>query len=201
MKTLKYVALTSLACACFMGLAPTASAIAMQFNDPNDLGMIEPGSPASQAEEISYINILIVQGLGTGPTNINGRDYTRTMATPAGGASPVAVLAGALRFENQGNQLPNPVGGMITINLGSGGWTYLLGKYGNASEVWYVAGMSGNIQIPVNSLSPNGLSHVSLFRAEGNVTVPEGGSTIALLGLALIGAEVFRRSLRRRGTV
>ncbi len=78
---------------------------------------------------------------------------------------------------------------------------YLIGKYdaGNAGTVvWYVGGLTGEVTIPQNFLGGTqfGLSHWSLYRGEGT-TVPEGGSTLALLGLVLLGVHLLRRSANR----
>jgi hypothetical protein len=90
--------------------------------------------------------------------------------------------------------------GSNVVDLGTGGFTYLLGKYDGpqgGDEVWYVQGLTGIQTIPLTGFGNLGLSHWSLFTG-GGVTVPDGGSAVALLGLALTGLEGVRRMVGAR---
>ena len=94
----------------------------------------------------------------------------------------------------------NSGGGNLTnVNTGIGGFMYLFAKYDGpnyGSVVWCIAGMTGMITIPATA-NGYGLSGWTLF-SPGIPTqqVPEGGSALALLGLALVGIEGLRRKLR-----
>jgi len=157
---------------------PTTS---LTFNDAFDLGTVVSGEPASPAQETIYVNTLIAQALGS-TTTIDGHTYIRTNASC--GTCPAAVFA----FKDES--------GNNVVDLGAGGFTYLLAKYdgpNGGDEVWNVQGLTGIQTIPLNGLPRYGLSHWSLFG--GGVQVPDGGATVMLLGAALGGLGVARRYL------
>jgi hypothetical protein len=86
----------------------------------------------------------------------------------------------------------DPQNPSTTIDLGAGGtYTYLFAKYdgrNDNSQVWYVGDLSGTITIPENGPRGHGLSGWILF-GPGTPGVPDGGTTVMLLGAAL-GASV-----------
>jgi VPDSG-CTERM motif len=89
--------------------------------------------------------------------------------------------------------------GKGTIDLGTQvTYDYLFAHYGGPrggfAEVWYVGDLSGLITIPGNALR-HGLSGGALFTAAGGRTVPDGGTTAMLLGVALGALGVVRRYL------
>jgi VPDSG-CTERM motif len=122
-------------------------------------------------------------GMATGTTDTaNGQIYTRSIYSF--GALPAAV------FDQNGTT--------TTIDLGTGGFTYLFAKYDGpnyGSEVWYVGNLTGIITIPATG-GGYGLSGWTLFSSTG--TIPDSGSTIAFLGMALAGVELLRRAVSRR---
>jgi hypothetical protein len=76
---------------------------------------------------------------------------------------------------------------------------YLLVKDGNHTPVWYIFDISawnGTETIYLQDFWPGGgaISHVTIFSGEGT-TVPDAGSTLALLGVALTGVGFLRRKL------
>jgi hypothetical protein len=148
--------------------------------------LIDPNHPADPADSEGFVDTLLAQPLGSGPTQIGDNAYTRTTNDPLGGVYPAADFAAELDF----------TGGMV--DLGSG-YLYLLAKYDGpnfGSEVWYVGGLTGIESIPLfGSGHKYGLSHVFVFNPNGG-QVPDGGSTVALLGLALIGLTVARAKLQ-----
>jgi hypothetical protein len=166
-----------------------AASIPLAFGnaDPYAVGFVVDGvgNPDVQA---SYVNILV--GLAANTTNLQvpipgGEFYTRTDNF---GALPQTSDTGALKQDNANT----------TFDLGVGGFTYLIGKYDaeNAGMyVWYVAGLTGTVTMPANSAGFNGDQGLSHSIAYGpGATVPDGGSTIALLGGALmLLAGVYRR--------
>src|SRR5205823_5001198 len=85
-------------------------------------------------------------------------------------------------------------------DLGSNSYLYILGKYDGpnyGSEVWYGAGLSGVITLPeFGNGKKYGLSHVFVFNGTP-VTTPDGGTTAALLGLALTGLAGLRAKFGR----
>jgi hypothetical protein len=80
--------------------------------------------------------------------------------------------------------------GNNVVDLGTGGFTYLLAKYdgpSGGSEIWNVQGLTGGYTIPLTWENGQGLglSHWTLFGGGGQV--PDGGTTVMLLGAALGG--------------
>ena len=197
--TIRYMAVIALACAAFVGLAPKAGAVPqivtdLFIGDTHELGFVNFGIPSGDADRTTYTNHLVGMALG-GHDFGDGQEYFRSMNNF--GALPAAVF----NHNNSGGGNPP-----TSIDLGStaGVYTYLFAKYDGpnyGSEVWYVGNLTGIITIPANPPGGgNGLSGWTLFGPGGN-TVPEGGSTIAFLGMALTAAELLRRGVRRRAAV
>jgi VPDSG-CTERM motif len=192
MKSLKYIAAIAIACAS-IGLAPKASALT--FGDANDLGQVLNGIPSGDAFRTIYVNHLIAMAPGTTDT-ADGQTYVRSTNNPGPG------------FPNYTTAVFAHNGTGTSIDLGDGTlYCYLFAKYDGpnaGSEVWYVGDLSGVITIPATGLAGQnyGLSGWTLFSCDnGGGRVPEGGSTIALLGLALAGVELLRRKVLSRRAV
>jgi hypothetical protein len=82
-----------------------------------------------------------------------------------------------------------------TITLG--GYDYLVLHWGGqvgAFQIYDVTGISGDFTVPSPGGPPTigGLSSYAFYGSGGN-PVPDGGTTLVLLGLALVGLSVFRR--------
>ena len=183
LKNLKTL-VAAMAFAFVTGSLSNLSAVSLAIGDSRDLGLIDPNHPASPAASEDFIDILLAQPLGSGPTTIGANAYTRTSNDPLGGVYPAADFATDL-----GAQFQN-------INLGSG-YLYLLAKYDGpnyGSVVWYVGGLTGLIDIP-DKADKYGLSHTYLFNQNGTPPngVPDGGSTVMLLGSALVCIGALRR--------
>jgi VPDSG-CTERM motif len=165
--------------AAWLGFALQASGLTI--GDIHDLGLISPNHPADPYSSAGYTDTLLGQPLGSGPTTIGPNQYTRTTNDPLGGVYPTAVFSVDL-------------GVSTSIDLGTG-YQYLLAKYDGpnfGSEVWYVGNLSGTISIPAfGSDEQYGLSHVYLYNPNG--AVPDGGTTLLLLGTALSGLGLLRR--------
>jgi len=194
MKNIRTI-LPSVLCAVALAVGSTAYATTLTIGDSNDLGLISPNHPADPASSTIYVNILLAQPLGSGPTVIGPNIYTRKNTDPAGGNYPTAVFADELSF-TQGAGNANSA----TVDLGSSGFVYLLGKFDGpnyGSEVWYVAGLTGEITLPFfGNGSQYGLSHVDVFNP-GEHHTPDSGTTAALLGLALTGLAGLRAKFGR----
>jgi hypothetical protein len=161
---------------CGVMLAFGHNASALSIGDTHELGCVWPGVPSGNA---LYVNHLIGMALGTIDI-ANGQIYHRS--NNAFGSLPTAV------FDHNGTG--------TTVNLGAGGlYTYLFATYAGGllgSEVWYVGNLSGIITIPVIG-GGCGLSGWTLFATRG--AVPDGGTTVMLLGAALGVLGLARRFL------
>jgi hypothetical protein len=85
----------------------------------------------------------------------------------------------------------NPTGATIVYNGGAfitGDPIYLLAKDGSTGHyLWDITGWDGKETIEISGLYPGGngsISHVSIFTG-GGTSVPDAGTTLALLGMAL----------------
>ena len=158
-------------------LAFSTNASALTIGDSHELGFVKYGVPSGDADRTTYVNHLIGMALGTADS-ADGQVYTRS--NHDFGPLPTAVFA--------------LDGTSTTIDLGTAGtYTYLFAKYDNTaagSEVWYVGNLSGSIRIPAFA-GQYGLSGWTLF-GPGN-GVPDGGTTVMLLGAALGALGIARR--------
>jgi len=165
-----------------VGLAMTlgaSQANALTIGDAFYLGQVVNGAPADPVSEATYINSLraLAPGAAAVPCSLAaGETCDRIGSTLAGAAAlPAAVSAGDFRED--------PTDGSINVT----GFQWLLAKYGGESLVWYVGGLSGIQTVPTAALS-----HMSLYNP-GTVTVPDGGATLGLLGLGMLGLGYLRR--------
>jgi hypothetical protein len=153
-----------------------ASAVTLTVGDGRYLGLIDDGIPSDLSDTAGFINILLARPLGSGPTTVGTETYTRSnVASPAGAAE----LTGAVKQDNNGT----------SINVTN--FEYLAVKYdaGNAGTlVWYVGDLSGVHSFQQFFTGTQWeVSHSALFNAStGNLTVPDTGSTLALLGLGTV---------------
>ena len=166
---------------CAAMFAFNANAFTLDFNDPQSLGWVDPSDATGNAHEAVYVNTLISFAQGSGlHSGIDGHDYFRRNTSC--GTCVAAV------FSSKDDS------GSNTVNLGTGGFAYLLGTYMTRSVIWNVQGLTGNITIP-DFLNRCALSHWTLFAPGG--AVPDGGTTVMLLGAALGALGVVRRYLTR----
>jgi hypothetical protein len=151
------------------------------IHDAQELGFVNYGTASGDADRTLYVNHLVGMSLGTTDT-ANGQAYTRTNND----------------FGSLGTAIWALNGTTTTLDLGTNVYSYIMARYGGtnySSEVWYIGDLSGVITIPANA-GKNGLAGWTLF-GPGGSQVPDGGSTLALLGLALIAAAAFRAKLQK----
>jgi hypothetical protein len=162
-------------CAVMLAFSHNASALTLTVGDSNFLGQVMPGTGGIPART-AYVNHMI--GMNCGGFGLF-MSQTFNRSTNNFGALPTAVFARNGTGEN--------------IALGTGLYSYLFARYSGASFVWYVGNLSGNIQIPL--VTTGGvLMGWSLFTAGGQV--PDGGTTVILLGMALGALGMARRLLK-----
>ena len=175
-------------------LLSSSAASALTVGDAFYVGVIIDGIPASPGDEINYINSLIQVAPNTlDPTcNLDTSEACdRTLSNQfAANTLPLANLTLAQRVES----------GTLT-SFTAGDYEYVLAKYGSeqsggGSHVWYIATLDGTQSLPAlfGGTGTPGISHYSLYN--GTVTtVPDGGTTAALLGLSMVGLGLIRRRI------
>ena len=165
-------------------LPPTVANLT--FGDGNDLGQVLNGIPSGDAARTAYVNHLIDMAPGTSDS-FSGQDFNRSLANPGPG------------FPNYPDAVFALNGTSTSIDLGDGTlYSYLFAKYDGPNagyEVWYVGNLSGIITIPGFGLAGQhyGLSGWTLFGPGGTPGVPDGGTTVMLLGAALGALGMARR--------
>ena len=198
-QTNKLVLLSAAVCAAMLGFSQNASAnrIAagintpstnLTFNDVHVVGTVTPATPANPANVADYINFMINLAPGSSGTFHNPpHTQSITRSTNLFASLPNALVPGAVP------------GTGTTIDLGAGGvYSYLFAKYdgqNDISQVWYVGNLSGIITIPQLGPLGYGLSGWILFPPGGTPSVPDGGTTVMLLGAALGVLGMARRFL------
>ena len=186
----KLAILCTAVCAAMLAFTHNASAdYNATIGDGQTLGYVYNGIPSGNQDRENYVNHFVYMynnGIASDPSFL-GQSYQIVHGSPAFGASlPNAVFA---------------LNGMPTdqINLGStaGTYTYLFAKYDGpnaGSVVWYVGNLTGIFTIP-QAWKGYGLSGWTLFGGGGSV--PDGGTTVMLLGAALGALGMARRFLKR----
>jgi VPDSG-CTERM motif len=172
----KLIMLSAAICAVMLACSQNASALNLTVGNNQYLGQIIPGTDGN-AERTAYVNNMIGMNLGGAGLFMN-QAFKRS--TNNFGALPTAVFA------------LNGTG--TNISLGSGLYSYLFARYSGVSHVWYVGNLSGNVQIP--SLAGGGLLMGWTLFSAGGQGVPDGGTTVMLLGAALVALGMARRFLK-----
>jgi hypothetical protein len=181
------LAILSAAAVCAVMLAFTNNANADAtlgfFPDVHVVGTITPGAPADPADVATYINFMTALAPG-GAGVFSGQIITRS--TNLFGSLPTASATGAVS------------GTGTTIDLNTlGTFTYLFAKYdgqNDVSQVWNISGLTGVLTIPAVGPLGHDLSGWILFGPTG--AVPDGGTTVMLLGAALGALGMARRFLK-----
>ena len=178
-RTTKLAMLCTAVCAAMLAFSPNANALTI--GDTHEIGFVNFGIPSGDQDRTNYVNHLIGMGLGT-QDDFSGQHFTRSNNN----FGPLSTAVFALN------------GTSTSINLGAvGTYTYLFAKYDGpnyGSEVWYVGDLSGIITIPATA-GGYGLSGWTLFTSGGQ-GVPDGGTTVMLLGAALGALGMARRYIK-----
>jgi hypothetical protein len=168
MKTLKYITAIAITCAS-LGLTSQVSAII-------DLGQTD-SSPADLQSELDRLN---------GQIDIYNAANDPDLAA--------AVLAGAFKVDASSD-------GITSIDIDITGFAYIKLAWDGKDQFYFVGDETGvqtfDSTVFNQNNQPQALSHYALFNPGGN-GVPDGGSTVALLGVALGGIEAMRRMIRAR---
>jgi hypothetical protein len=176
-------------------MATAMAASAATLTSANLLGTIVPGTPSDPANEATMINFLVNAYNSNPAARVLGDNIddpqTEVYTLTSGSSVPAGPLAQATMTGSVEVITSNQ-----TINLGAGGYMYVVAKYGNDSEVFYIGGMTGEITLANFTGNQNGLSHYVLFNPAGTPSVPDGGTTMALMGLGFCALGVARRRLK-----
>ena len=174
--------------------ASTASALAINLvpGDAYYVGVIINGIPPNDANEPKYVNSLIAVAPGAVDPQcdlVTSEVCDRTGSPAALVGLPAVDLSGQSKTDT-----PNENTGNVLVN----GWEYISGKYGNEGiRVWYIGNLAPTDTVTLPSkfsstVRGGGLSHYTLYNAP-TTTVPDGGTTAALLGLSIVGLGMIRR--------
>jgi hypothetical protein len=209
MNKIKYIAAALIAIA-GLGLTQQANAnLQMSYTTDSQylIGTVIPpttsssGFPGQTDRDVYMANFLLGMNPQTQTTDTFASQFSRTTLPGAGSATATNAL---------------PVGGLsggsgdVTIDLGSGGvYSYLIVTYdgqNGAAAVFNISGLTGPITIyGYGSPQANGNILGSSTPQQGyfritsytlvSGTVPDGGATVMLLGVALGALGVARRYL------
>jgi len=191
---IKLAMLCTAVCAAMLAFNSNARAdatLTTNTTDPQALGDILPGIPTGDADITQYVNAMINLSPGGSTTvTINGQTNAVNRFALNSGV-PSGTLPGAV--------LSTRGGATDAINLGTtaGVYLYLFAKYDGPNQgsfVWYVGNLVGAITIP-STWGGYGLSGWALFTGPGG-PVPDGGTTVMLLGAALGALGMARRYLK-----
>ena len=162
-----------------------------------EIGTVVPGTPADLASDQIHLTDLI------GLYNLHPSDgSTITLPTGPGGSDEVYTIHPGSAVPAP--VLPTPTSGLGPFTAGGGGSTlsvtlvgptiydYLTVKWGNDMEAYYIKGLS-SFTVP-NDVNQNGWSGFELWDPHTS-QVPDGGTTLLLLGSVMSGLALIRRKL------
>lgn len=172
-----------------LGLSATnadAITVTLEVGDAYYVGSVIPGIPPSEEDQAGYINQLVNMGPGQ-TTTIGDNDYSTEGGIDCS-LCPVATDEGSSKVED--GSFSN-----ILVN----GWTYVIAKYDQedgGSFVWYLGDLDTTdfFTLP-ETIGGHDISHYTLFKSGQPQTLPDGGATLGLLGLAMLGLGYLRRRM------
>ena len=171
--------------------SPNASALDLGFTDQYVVGTVTPGAPADPDKVKDYVNFMI--GLAHGASVVHDFGQPEGIQTITRSMNIFANLPTA-----SGTGAVSGTGTTIDLNA-LGTFTYLFAKYDGQNDkslVWNIAGLTGMLRIPQNGPLGKGLSGWILFGPD-TPGVPDGGTTVMLLGAALGALGIARRYIMR----
>lgn len=170
-----------------VAICQVASAVPLTIADA--LGSFNVGTPASAADDMAAVNVLVgMANNGTPP--------------PSGTATYVLNSYPEIPYPLAAD--PNQQGGGSTVRNATG-YEWLVAKYENgASWVWYLAGINAaEYNLPAwsaDGLRPKTPNQHTLFNGQNGPSqnVPDAGSTSMLLAMALTGLGFASRKFQAK---
>lgn len=185
-------------------LALSSVAHAINVGADQLLGTIVPGVPGNPDNEQIMVNGLLegwgsVLGyndgalsgtvMGDNPNDPNDATYTLRYSTftavPSAGSAPLAMSPDQVF-----------VTGDTAVNLGNNTYDWIVAKWGSDTAVYYIGGLPVQFTLTLDgtgwSSEGHGLSGYSLFNRR---SIPDGGTTVLLLGVGLLGLAFFLKRL------
>ena len=193
-----------------VALMAPLSASALTIGADELLGIIVPGVPSSAANQMVMVNGLLT-GWGSGATEKFGFNDGALSGTVLGN-NPLDPQSEAYSLKFSANTVipqpaplattnnPNLSTNDPTFNLGGFTYDWVAAKWGNDVAVYYIGNLAPGTDVTLSlggtgfSAQGHGLSNYTLFNGR-EVPVPDGGTTLTLLGCALLGLGVLRRRL------
>ena len=178
--------LKKLGCAAILiaGVAVNSQALTIDYSTMG-VGNWDPGSAYNNNTDATIAaNALVTWYNGGANANSVLSGVTVTLA-PTG----LAPLPNPLTFSFKDETSP-------FSSFDASLYSYVLGKYGNVTYLYYIGNLSGTYDLPLTGPNQLGLSHEIGFVAR-TTTVPDGGMTVIMLGSALAGLGAVRRFIKR----
>jgi hypothetical protein len=183
---IKQGALGSFLAVCLLGLPVGIQAVTLDLT--NALGRVQSGASANSAVDEAYVNSLVDRANGVSPSTYDFANHTYTLLN-----DPTAVLPFAIYVTGGG------VGNDHVVDVGTTGYRYLAMKYDGevgSMLVWDILGMTGNLTVLGEDLGKTQNNYM-LFNGRGGdtPTIPDAGSSMVLMGLAILGLGWARRRI------
>jgi hypothetical protein len=154
------------------------------------IGSRVPGSPSGLTIEEDALKYFIDKHNGLNPATPDGNTYTLKY-----GSSVFPPLPPLPAWD--GTSTGQNAGGFTTTSIDVTGWKYLMVKWSNDTYAYYVGGLTGTHTL-VNDVVANrqgvaqNASHYRFFGSQPSNRVPDAGSSVALMGMALLGLGALR---------
>ena len=176
------------------------------INNSEAFGVVIPGNPTSGTTDTAELNDVLAtyytQGTGS-YTTPNNPTYN---SVQWGNGTYTININGAVAVQGAANG-PLPAIDQtqtgttsFSIVLGAHTYDYLMVKWDNQDVFYDISGITGTLDVVNNTVfNKQGVAqNVSGYKMwNDSPLVPDGGSTIALLGFAMVGLGTLGRKLRR----
>jgi hypothetical protein len=191
-----------------VALMAPQSANALTIGADQLLGIIVPGVPSNATNQAVMVNGLL-EGWVSGATDKLGFNDGAPSGTVLGN-NPFDPQSEAYTLKFSANTFipkpgplattnnPNVSTNNPTFNLGGFTYDWVAAKWGHDVAVYYIGNLDPWIEVTLSlggtgfSAQGHGLSNYTLFNGR-EVPVPDGGTTLTLLGCALLGLGALCR--------